>query len=770
MDIMSALKKVTSDIKNWTDDNKVAKVSGKGLSTNDYTTADRAKVQNIPNDLLILDGKLYLAQDGTPMDDSAVTLPSGGGGGSSATITLKNLLESSTITTALGGKAILKFSFESSETDENGTCYIYVGGNLKGTATIVSGVNEVDIGAYIGEGTNEVKITCSDIYSNSKSLSYVINTINLRITSTFDDSQIYSGDINVRYVPYGAIEKTIHFVIDDVDNTTTVSETGKQQTYVIPAMEHGTHTLKLYATAIINDVEITSNILLFDIMCVSETGTAAMISSAYDITSITQGELVNIGFSVYDPVNMTAEITLTIKQGDTIYSTSSRTVDRTRQTWSTRDYPIGEVEFIITYGVISKSHIITVAENNIDISVKETDLEFQLKAAGKSNSDNDRDVWSSGDVTTTFEYFNWDSTGWVNDENGDTALRLSGDAKAIINYTPFKSDARSTGRTIEINFAIRDVNNRNAIAISCLSGGIGFTVTADTAKLMSEQSEIFCNYTDEEKIKIAFVIEPKSDYRLMYVYLNGVLSSVKQYPETDNWQQQTPVNITVGSPYCSVDLYSIRSYNTALTEGEIRDNYIADITDIGDKLALYTDNNIYDSFGQLSFSALQSKIPILVITGDLPTYKGDKKKVSVSFTHPEKSMLNYEDTATIDVQGTSSQYYIRKNWKIKCSNSHLIDTDQIETNVFCWKADYAESTGSHNTGSANYVHTLYGDYKVPPQEIDERVRTSIYGYPAVIFHKKDSNATPEFLGRMFAQVKLSLIYGGNCADSNALEG
>lgn len=36
---------------------------------------------------------------------------------------------------------------------------------------------------------------------------------------------------------------------------------------------------------------------------------------------------------------------------------------------------------------------------------------------------------------------------------------------------------------------------------------------------------------------------------------------------------------------------------------------------------------------------------------------------------------------------------------------------------------------------------------MPPQEIDGRVRTSIYGYPAVIFHKKDSNATPEFIGR-----------------------
>ena len=391
-------------------------------------------------------------------------------------------------------------------------------------------------------------------------------------------------------------------------------------------------------------------------MCVSETGTAAMISSAYDITSITQGELVNIGFSVYDPVNMTAEITLTIKQGDTIYSTSSRTVDRTRQTWSTRDYPIGEVEFIITYGVISKSHTITVAENNIDISVKETDLEFQLKAAGKSNSDNDRDVWSSGDVTTTFEYFNWDSTGWVNDENGDTALRLSGDASAIINFKPFESDARQTGRTIEMEFAIRDVNNRDAIAISCLSNGIGFTVTADTAKLMSEQTEISCNYTDEEKIRVTFVIEPKSEYRLMSVYLNGVLSGAKQYPETDNIQQNPSVNISVGSPYCSVDLYAIRSYNTPLTEEEVRDNYIADITDIREKLALYTDNDIYDAFGHLSFSKLQSKMPILIITGELPKAKGDKKKVVTTFTHPDYPLLNFEDDATIDVQGTSSQW------------------------------------------------------------------------------------------------------------------
>lgn len=658
IDIMSALRTVVVSIKEWTDENKVQKVSGKGLSSNDYTTAEKNKVASIANDLVVMENKLYLAKDGVPLEDSAVTLPSGGGGGSSATITLKNLLESATLTTAVGGSAILKFSFESSEDDSGGMAYIYVGGNLKGTVDIVSGDNEVNIGQYIGEGTNEVKITCSDIYSNSKSLNYVVNAINLRVTSTFDDSLIYSGDINVRYIPYGAVEKTMHFVFDGVDTTTVVSETGKQQTQIIPATYHGSHTLKVYASAIINGVEVKSNELLFDIVYIEEGKTTPMIASAYSVATITQGELVNIPFFVYDPSNMETEITLTIKQGDDVYSSVNRVVGRKKEAWTTRDVPVGDVTFVITYGVVNKTHTVTVVPNDINVSIKETDLEFYLRAAGRSNSDNDRDVWTSGDVTTTFERMNWESTGWVNDDNGDTALRLSGDAKATINFTPFKTDARQTGRTIEMEFAIRDVNNREAVAISCLSGGIGFTVTADTAKMMSEQSEISCKYTDEKKIMVSFVVEPRSEYRLMSVYLNGVLSGAKQYVENDNLQQTVPVNITVGSPYCCVDLYSIRSYDIALTKEEVRDNYIASIADIGEKLAVYEDNNIYDDFGALSFSKLQPKLPSLLIIGDLPTFKGDKKKVTIVYNDPQNPSLCFEAEATIDVQGTSSQWSI----------------------------------------------------------------------------------------------------------------
>lgn len=67
--IIEALEITTESIKAWTDANKVDKVAGKGLSTNDYTTEDKNKVDSIANNLVIIDGQLYLAQDQKPVSD-----------------------------------------------------------------------------------------------------------------------------------------------------------------------------------------------------------------------------------------------------------------------------------------------------------------------------------------------------------------------------------------------------------------------------------------------------------------------------------------------------------------------------------------------------------------------------------------------------------------------------------------------------------------------------------------------------------------------------
>ena len=81
-----------------------------------------------------------------------------------------------------------------------------------------------------------------------------------------------------------------------------------------------------------------------------------------------------------------------------------------------------------------------------------------------------------------------------------------------------------------------------------------------------------------------------------------------------------------------------------------------------------------------------------------------------------------------------------------CFRNASEKTRKIATKVFTFKADYAEATGTHNTGTANFVQSLYNT-PVPAQKDDERVRTTIYGHPGVIFHKKDASSDPVFVGR-----------------------
>lgn len=596
---------------------------------------------------------------------------SGGGGGtgggsqSNAIVKLTNNVEAGTaLSAALGQSVVLKFTFTSIEDEVPtgaGTCRIQNNGVTKTTFNVQQGLTTIDVKDFLSAGTNNVVVRCTDVYGNYRQLTYNITVVELSLTSTFDDTIPYTEDILFKYTPYGAIEKHIIFKIDGVQNSETViTASGKQTTKAISLMSHGVHSLEVYATATLDGQEMESNHLLYDIMCVEDNNTSPMIASAYDVVTVKQGEQISIPYSVYDPTKLASDITLEIASVTngvrTVYKTTDLTVDRSRQYWNTRYYPIGTVEFVIKYGSISKKHTVTVEENVINVSAVTNDLDVHLSAVGRSNNEANPAVWADSGVDTTFTDFNWKSNGWLEDSNGDVALHLNGKSRATINLKPFSTDLKQYGKTIEIEFAIRDVNNRNAVVASCMNGGIGFQITADTATFSSEQSTVDCSYGDEEKIRLAFVVESRSESRLLSIYLNGIRSVVKQYPSGDNFQQSSPVAITFGSDYCAVDVYTIRSYSTALTNSELRDNYIADMQDIVVKQAVYEDNDIYDDYGNISYDKVRNKIPVMIIVGDLPQSKGDKKNVTIKyedFLHPQ---FDFTDACTIDVQGTSSQY------------------------------------------------------------------------------------------------------------------
>ena len=758
IDIMSALRTVVTSIKEWTDENKVQKISGKGLSSNDYTTVEKNKVANMPNDLVILDGKLYLAQDGTPMTDSAVTLPEGGGGGGSASgvVTLINNLSSTNITAVAGGDVLLKFNYASNEDPTgDGTAYVYVGEVLKATKKISPGDNTINIGTCVSEGTNIVKLTCMDQYSNYRNLSYTVEVVSLKLSSTFDDTIPYNSDINYTYTPVINATKTVHFILDSREiGTQTITTSGRQETYVIPKQPHGSHTLEVYFTVEINGIEVPSNHLYYDLICIVDGGTTPIISCPYNNKKITQFDTIVLPYVVYSPTSLTSKIALSVN-GNVI---NNLTVDRTVQKWSFRADEHGELILAISCGAITKTLRFNVEKSEIDVEATTNDLELYLSSYGRNNNEANPGIWEYGDISAEFSSFNFVSDGWQLDDDNVSVLRVSGDARLEIPMKIFANDFRTTGKTIEVEFASKDVLDYETVIISCMAGGRGIQITAQRADLFSEQSTIGTQYKEDEHIRLSFVVEKKNENRFLLVYINGILSGAEIYPDDDDFTQVNPANISIGSNYCTTDVYCIRVYNNSLTRHQVLDNWIADTQNGQLMLDRYSRNRVYNVYGDVTIDKLPKDLPYLILKSSelLPQFKGDKKTCSGSYVDLMDSNNNFTFSgAQIDVQGTSSQYYFVKNYKIKFKKgfidkngveheSYQLNKNAVPTNTFTFKADVASSEGANNVVLAQIYNDLCPSL-TPPQQEDSRVRQTIDGHPIVIFW--DNGTETIFLGK-----------------------
>ena len=684
---------------------------------------------------------------------------SGGGGGATTNFKLRALTETMAFTVSLGNEAKVAYSFSSVDADDgkptgNGTASYFVNEVLVLNKSIPQGDIEFDVSPYLVKGSNKVRVMVTDADGNLKSLTWDITVVEISIASTFDYTLAYLGQITFKYIAYGDAKKTIHFILDGVpQETKEITSTGKQDTRIFEGLKHGLHTLEVYATAIVNGSEVESNHLNYDVIVIEENAVTPIITINHNVKSVLQGELVDIPFIVYDPLSTESNAVLEISYLEDgkykVDKTETRTVDRSLQHWTTRSYPLGTVRFTVKLREISRSTVVKVDEFKLPIEPVTNDLELHLSAAGRSNNEINPAVWEYNGITTTFENVNWASSGWINDANGDTALHLAGGSTATINFKPFDNDIRMYGKTLEFEFAVRDVNNRNANVISCMKDGVGFVITADKALLSSNLNNVECRFGDERKLRVTFVIESKSERQLMYVYLDGVMTSAFQYDQ-DNFQQRNPAeSIVIGSPYCSIDLYTVRCYSTALSFTEVAENYICDIPNITERAELYDANDLYDEARELVYDKVKTKIPVMTITGPLPQVKGDKKKnTRIDYYDPfDEDMCFSNRLCTIDVQGTSSQFYVRKNYKLKFDEKFAHIKGEIPVKVYCMKADYAEATSTHNTGIANLAHTLYSE-PIPPQLDDPRCRTTIEGFPCVIFHRETIDDEPYFLGKL----------------------
>ena len=691
-------------------------------------------------------------------------------------ITLQNLLDSRIFAALQGDSVELVFKYSSIDqegiNDGPGIGALYVNDVRKDTIAVHQKENTVDITKYLSLGENTVQLDVTNSENKKASLIYQINLISLSLSTNFKDLDIYSSDVDFAFVITGSGTKTLHYVMDGVEiDKEEITNTNKlAHTYKIPMQTEGDHIFKVYADMEVNNMTIFSNTIVLGMMYVTPEMVDTYILSNFDQKGFAQGDVINIPYLVYNPLNETSEVTLKIiDESKEVYFEKEISVDQTVHNWIQQDYPAGEVTFEITAKSDSgknatKSFLLLIEESSFDLVPITTNLALEFDAKGRSNDEVNPEQWHYGDYAATFERFAWSvADGWVESDSGETVLRFLPKNKMVIPYRPFETDKRDTGYTIEIEMATHNVKDYDSTVISCVDDGRGFVVKSQCIIFKSEQSEeIVTQFKEDERVRITIVIEPKTLNRFIKLYVNGILCGVEQYKENDNFQQSKPQYITIGSDSCGLDLYKMRFYNRNLGDDEQLNNFICDRSTIAERIEAKDRNEIFDISGNLTIGSLPPTIPYLVMQcEELPQYKGDKKKnKSVYFVdklHPDRSFS--ATNCQFDVQGTSSAGYPIKNFKVKFGSGIVYNDGSVVdgypildghliSKCLCLKADYASSEQTNNVMLVDYYDELVRDYFLTPaQEEDSRVRTGIAGRPIVVFWENTTTGEVKFWGQ-----------------------
>ena len=700
-------------------------------------------------------------------------LGSGGGSGGASTevtdIEMQNEMDWTTTTIRKGVSCPITISWSSlldGIATGNGSMKVTVGTKTILSRTVQQGrITVVIDGDNLKRGTNSIRISVTDAYNLTRYRVFTVICEELSISSSTDFATAKLGSFSVAVTPIGNMAKVIHFKLDGTELSTLETNVNNRQiTYNIPAQTHGAHSMEIWFTAELNGEEVESNRLYYEFISIQSGNNTPIISSDFSKTTVDQYDTISLHYNVYDPANLETDVTITVNGTAEV----PRTVNRETQEFTYRVLGTDPITISIACGIASKSFSLTVTPSDIEIEAVTDQLALYLNAAGRSNSENTPAVWEYGTgnnkIAVTFSNFNWTRDGWIT-ENGLTGLRMMGGSAITIPYQPYAQDLRTNGKTIELEFKTHNVMDYSGKVISCMSGDRGFEVYADHAVFKSARSEKTLRFTTDRRMRITMAVMPRSndvntDYRIVYFYIDGEPEGVAQYSASDNFAQAEPVGITVGgTTLCGVDIYNIRVYDRFLTPEEVLGNYEADRQNAAEMIELHQANDIFDANGKITIEKLPASMPYVVFTGDeSPQYKGDKKTVSFTLTDLyERNRVIASDAIQIDVQGTSSQYYYVKNFKIKLKNGATVNRTavigfairdgEIAVTEFTLKADVASSESANNILFAKLFNDLSKKLGIltPPQQENSAVRQAVDGFPCVIFW--DYGDGPEFVGK-----------------------
>ena len=746
---------------------------------------------------------------------ASADIPAGSGGGGGDASTTKIVLDAAVSKTIIkeGDSAMLTWTYDHqySSGDEKGTSTgqkATVSIEMKRGATVMYADTQHDVskGTYTLDLTKYLLLGTTDIYVRATTTdpttgktqtrqSYVsVKAVTLALSSSFNIAECVakggygvSEAVSIPFAVSGSGDKTVTLYLDGHQwDSQTVKRSGTTNgsfSLSMSGVSIGRHTVQIVAEMeASSELTLKSESIYFDILKAGQNapyigtkltfGDGRIFADDHLTPTIETGqyEQVKFDFVAYDPTTTPATVGV---WRDSI-RTQTVSVPRTTQVYTNRFLEQGDVAMVLKCGTTEYKLNVKVTESGIDLSEATAGLVLKLTAAGRSNAESEPAEWRYNDVQTVFEGFDWQSNGWTGD-----ALKLTNGANIEIGYKPFANDATTTGATYEMELTCSNVTDRKGTVVDCMAGNVGFRLTTQEALMRTGAgSEVGTKFASGLTLKIAFVVQEKKGNRLMMLYVNGILCGAKQYASTDSLLQAEPTNIRITSESADVEVRNMRVYNRALGDDEELSNYMVDRPTSDEMVVLFEKNQVMDDEGtDVDIDKLRAMgKSVMRIVGDVNLVnQTNNKKFEVpvdiyfySAYGKEYDFIIYQ--CGLRIQGTSSTTYPRKNYRIYFSRSTKYGTklyvNGVEVadfkysfkpgarpiDIFCLKADFSDSSSTHNTGAVRVVNDIWKrcGWLTPPQMAykgNYDVRIGVDGFPIDLFY--DNNGTGEnvYLGK-----------------------
>ncbi len=746
---------------------------------------------------------------------ASADIPAGSGGGGGDASTTKIVLDAAASKTIIkeGDSAMLTWTYDHqySSGDEKGTSTgqkATVSIEMKRGATVMYADTQHDVskGTYTLDLTKYLLLGTTDIYVRATTTdpttgktqtrqSYVsVKAVTLALSSSFNIAECVakggygvSETVSIPFAVSGSGDKTVTLYLDGHQwDSQTVKRSGTTNgsfPLSMSGVSIGRHTVQIVAEMEASaELTLKSESIYFDILKAGQNapyigtkltfGDGRIFADDHLTPTIETGqyEQVRFDFVAYDPTTTPATVGVW-RDG---IRTQTVSVSRTTQVYTNRFLEQGGVAMVLKCGTTEYKLNVKVTESGIDLSEATAGLVLKLTAAGRSNAESEPAEWRYNDVQTVFEGFDWQSNGWTGD-----ALKLTNGANVEIGYKPFGNDATTTGATYEMELTCTNVTDRRGTVVDCMTGGVGFRLTTQEALMRTGAgSEVGTKFASGMTLKIAFVVQEKKAGRLMTLYVNGILCGAKQYASTDSLLQAEPTNIRITSESADVEVRNLRVYNRALGDDEELANYMVDRPTSDEMVVLFEKNQVMDDEGtDVDIDKLRAMgKSVMRIVGDVNLVnQTNNKKFEVpvdiyfySAYGKEYDFIIYQ--CGLRIQGTSSTTYPRKNYRIYFSRSTKYGTklyvNGVEVadfkysfkpgarpiDIFCLKADFSDSSSTHNTGAVRVVNDIWKrcGWLTPPQMAykgNYDVRIGVDGFPIDLFY--DNNGTGEnvYLGK-----------------------